>query len=100
METNKTPKTIPTTFQGWVKQTFTWVDNDVKRYMQRAWTASTNARNVLDKQETKALKQQNEEYRELLKEIHEYLNLNDKNYVGSGSKLHQSIQDLLTKYNK
>lgn len=61
METNKTPKTIPTTFQGWVKQTFTWVDNDVKRYMQRAWTASTNARNLLDKQETKALKQQNEE---------------------------------------
>lgn len=81
METNKTPKAIPTTFQGWVKQTFTWVDNDVKRYMQRAWAASTKARNELDKQEVKALKQQNEELIEqtaklradntLLKEVNE-----------------------------
>jgi hypothetical protein len=38
-------KQLPTTFHEWVKETFTWVDNDVKRYMQRAWTASTKAAN-------------------------------------------------------
>lgn len=96
MENKKTPKAIPTTFQGWVKQTFTWVDNDVKRYMQRAWAASTKARNELDKQEVKALKKQNEEYRAMLAKI---LNLDIKeDYY----KMHivEPVTELLTKYNK
>ena len=31
----------------------------------------------------------------LLKEMHEYLSENKNNYIGSGSKFHQSIQELI-----
>lgn len=50
----------PTTFHEWVKLTFTWVDNDLKRYMQRSWTASTKAANKRNEDKLNALKAENE----------------------------------------
>ena len=49
----------PLTYHEWVKLTFTWVDNDLKRYMQRAWTASTKAANKRNEDKLKALKGEN-----------------------------------------
>ncbi len=62
-------KHTPTTFHEWVKQTFAWVDNDVKRYMQRSWAASTKAANKRNKQETKRLQAENEKIKMILDEI-------------------------------
>lgn len=53
------------TFHEWKKKTFTWVDNDVARYMQRAWAASTKEQS---KQKAK-LKAENER---LKKELEKY----------------------------
>lgn len=82
-------KHTPTTFHEWVKQTFTWVDNDLKRYMQRSWAASTKAANKRNKDNVKQLlaekqelidaldsvryelQSENERMRKLLKEIME-----------------------------
>lgn len=30
-------------FHEWIRKTFTWVDNDVKAYMRRSWSASYKA---------------------------------------------------------
>lgn len=49
----------PTTFHEWIKLTFTWVDNDLKRYMQRSWTASTKAANKRNEDKLNALKAEN-----------------------------------------
>jgi hypothetical protein len=39
-------------FHKWLKETFNWVDNDVKKYMLRAWFASVKANKELkDKEE-------------------------------------------------
>ena len=85
-------KHTPTTFHEWVKQTFTWVDNDLKRYMQRSWAASTKAANKRNKDNVKQLlaekqelidaldsvryelQSENEKMRELLKEIYDRAN--------------------------
>jgi hypothetical protein len=69
---NNTEKHTPTTFHEWTKQTFNWIDVDVKKYMQRAWTASSKANkaeNTRLLKENGELKEQVEKIKSLLEEI-------------------------------
>ena len=36
-------------FNNWVKETFNWVDSDVKRYCRMAWFASAKANGIKQK---------------------------------------------------
>ena len=92
-KTKKLP--TPLTFHDWLKQTFTWVDNDVKRYMQRSWTASTKAANKRNEATHNALKKENDEYRALLEKLREKMQ-----YEDFFTDEYLDIDNLLTKHIK